>query len=354
MSVTKTVFGQLPNGEEVFCYTIANQSGASASVLTYGATLQSLCVPNRGGGHTDVVLGYDTLEEYQKNVMYLGATIGRVGNRIAKARFTLNGREYRLAANNNEQCLHGGRVGFDKKNWTARTGDDSVALSLNSPDGDENFPGNLTVTVVFSLSDRNALSIRYFAVSDQDTILNLTNHSYFNLAGQGAGTVLDQTLMIDADRITRIDAHIVPTGEIVPVSDGPLDFRKAKPIGRDIGATTEKMDAARGYDHNFVLNHKKGGVELVARAANPAAASLWTCIPISPACSSSRRSTLPACGAKVGSNTARVPRFASKRSTLQTPWSIPNFRASFCTPAKCSAPKPYTPFTLKNRPLPAA
>ena len=269
MSVTETVFGTMPDGESVLCYTITNKSGASAAVITYGATLQSLLVPNRSGGLTDVVLGYDTLEDYRKNKMYLGATIGRVGNRIEKARFTLNGKEYGLFANDGAQCLHGGKIGFDKRNWSAKATDDSVVFTLTSPDGDEGFPGNLTVTVIYTLADGNALSIRYFAVSDQDTIVNLTNHSYFNLAGQGAGTVLDQTLMIDADRFTRIDSDIVPNGEIVPVAGTALDFRKAKPIGRDIGAVGECMDAAQGYDHNFVLNNKKGGLALAARAADP-------------------------------------------------------------------------------------
>jgi len=269
MSVTETVFGKLPSGEDVLCYTITNKSGASASVVTYGATLRSLIVPNRKGELTDVVLGYDTLEEYRENKMYLGATIGRVGNRIEKARFTLNGKEYGLFANDGAQCVHGGKIGFDKKNWSAKAGDDSVAFTLLSPDGDEGFPGSLTVTVIYTLTDDNALSIHYFAVSDQDTIVSLTNHSYFNLAGQGSGSVLDQTLMIDADSFTRIGPDIVPTGEIVPVAGTALDFRKAKPIGQDIGAAEESMDAARGYDHNFVLNHKKGGMESVAKAADP-------------------------------------------------------------------------------------
>ncbi len=270
MSVTETVFGKLPDGEDVLCYTITNKSGASAAILTYGATLQSLLVPNRKGDLVDVVLGYDTLEDYQTNTMYLGATIGRVGNRIENARFTLNGKEYKLFANNGEACLHGGKVGFDRKNWSAKAADDSVAFTLLSPDGDEGFPGNLTVTVIYTLSEDNALSLRYFAVSDQDTIVNLTNHSYFNLAGQGSGSVLDQTLMINADSFTRIDSNIIPNGDIVPVAGTALDFRKAKPIGQDIEATEENMDAAPGYDHNFVLNNKKGGLALAAKAADPA------------------------------------------------------------------------------------
>lgn len=269
MSVTQTRFGTMPDGEEVLRFTIANQSGASASFLTYGAAWQSMLVPGRGGAMKDVVLGYDTLEAYRTYKGYLGAVVGRVANRISNARFTLGGKEYSLAANNNKACLHGGLKGFDKKNWRAATDGDSVVFSLLSPDGDENFPGNLSVMATYTLTEDNALSIRYLASTDADTIVSLTNHAYFNLAGQGCGTVLGQTLEIDADRFTRIGREIVPTGEIVPVAGTPLDFTRAKPIGQDIDSTLENMDAARGYDHNFVLNHKKGGLEFACRAADP-------------------------------------------------------------------------------------
>ena len=269
MSVTQTRFGTMPDGEEVLCYTITNQSGASASFLTYGAAWQSMLVPDRSGKLRDVVLGYDTLEEYRTQKGYLGAVIGRVANRISNARFTLNGKEYLLFANNNKACLHGGKEGFDKKNWRAVADGDSVVFSLLSPDGDQNFPGSLSVMVTYTLTEDNALSIRYLASADADTIVSLTNHAYFNLAGQGEGTVLGQTLMIDADRFTCIDREIVPTGVIKPVEGSPLDFTTAKPIGRDIESKQENMDAARGYDHNFVLNHKNGGLELACRAEDP-------------------------------------------------------------------------------------
>lgn len=268
MSVSVSEFGRLPSGEAVLRYTITNASGASASLLNYGATWQSMFVPNRKGELTDVVLGYSTIEGYLNNVMYLGATIGRVANRIKDARFTLGGTEYKLAANNGAACLHGGTIGFDKKIWQAETDGDSVLFSLTSPDGDEGFPGELSVVVIYSLGKDNDLSIRYLINTDQDTIQNMTNHSYFNLAGQHS-TVLEQTLQIDADRFTRIDEAVVPTGEIVPVRGTPLDFTKAKPIGRDIGAKVEHIDTAGGFDHNFVLNHPKGGVERIATAVDP-------------------------------------------------------------------------------------
>ena len=270
MSVTQRPFGVLPGGEEVTLYTITNRSGASASILDYGATWQSMRVPDRAGQMVDVILGYDTPEGYLTYKNYLGAVIGRVANRIGKARFTLNGTEYQLAANNGEACLHGGRVGYDKKIWNATPEEDAVVFTLLSPDGDENFPGNLSVMAIYSLTEENALSIRYFAVTDADTIVNLTNHAYFNLAGHASGTVLEQTLQIDASRATRIDEHIVPTGEIVPVAGGPLDFTHAKPIGRDITSAAENMPSARGFDHNFVLDHPHGGLEKIARAADPA------------------------------------------------------------------------------------
>lgn len=269
MSVTISTFGKLPSGEAVLRYTLTNASGASASLLDYGAIWQTMFVPNRKGELVDVVLGYDTIEEYQEHTMYLGATIGRVANRIKNARFSLNGKEYHLAANLGGNCLHGGNIGFDKKIWKAETEEDSVVFSLTSPDGDESFPGELSVVVIYSLSADNALSIRYLIHSDADTIQNMTNHAYFNLAGQGIGSVLDQTLRIDADRFTRIDETTVPTGEIASVIGTALDFTSPKPIGRDIDAKTERMDLAGGFDHNFVLNHKKGGLELIATAVDP-------------------------------------------------------------------------------------
>ena len=268
MSVTVSEFGRLPSGEAVLRYTITNQHGASASILNYGATWQNMLVPNRKGDLVDVVLGYDTIEDYQKNYMYLGSTVGRVANRIKNARFTLGGVEYTLAANNGTSCLHGGIVGFDKKIWQAQIDGDAVFFSLTSPDGEEGFPGALSIVVIFSLDEENALSIQYMLNSDQDTIQNMTNHAYFNLAGQQS-TVLDQTLQISASRSTRIDKDVLPTGEIVPVRGTPLDFTKSKPIGRDIKAKGELVDVIGGYDHNFVIDHKINGVEKVATAVDP-------------------------------------------------------------------------------------
>lgn len=264
MSITSVPFGRLPTGEDVTRYTITNASGTACSLLDYGATWQSMLVPNRAGRLVDVLLGFDSPEAYVRQEWYIGGTIGRVANRIGGACFTLNGTEYPLAANDCGNCSHGGKTGFDRRMWKAAPEENAVVFSRFSPDGEENFPGNLSAMVAFSLGDDNSLSIRYFAVSDQDTLCNLTNHAYFNLAGQG--TVLEQTLRIDADAFTRIDACILPTGEIDPVLNTPLDFRAPKPIGLEIGSRSERMDAALGYDHNFVLNHPEGGVELVTTA----------------------------------------------------------------------------------------
>lgn len=270
MCVTQSFFAHMPDGEEITLFTITNTSGASCTLLSYGATWRSMLLPNRAGELVDVVLGFDSLEGYSTQEWYIGATIGRVANRIGGAHFCLNGTDYDLSPNDCGNCSHGGMLGFDKRNWKAAVEGNSVVFSRYSPDGEEHFPGNLSAMVVYSLSEDNALSIRYFAISDQDTLCSLTNHAYFNLAGQGNGDVLEQELWINAEEFTRIDATILPTGEIVPVAGTPFDFRTPKPIGLEIDSKAERMDAALGYDHNFVLTHPLGGVEVVASAYSPA------------------------------------------------------------------------------------
>jgi len=275
--VKKEPFG-CAGASPVSRYTLTDGTGASASLLDYGATVQAITVPDRDGAPTDVALGYDTLPEYAAGDQYFGATVGRVANRIAGARFVLNGKEYRLPVNEGTLCSHGGLSGFDRKVWNAESaGENAVSFSRLSPDGEEGFPGGLFVRVTFSLRE-GALRIAYEAVSSGDTIVNLTNHTYFNLAGQGCGDVCGQTLRIDAERITRIGPDIVPTGEFAPVAGGPLDFRTAKPIGRDIGARAEQMDAAGGYDHNFVLSPRCAGLALpFAEAYCPETGIRMTC-----------------------------------------------------------------------------
>lgn len=239
--ITKEIFGTCAAGT-VDAYTLTNASGTYATILTMGGIIQKFVKDG-----IDVCLGYDTLDEYMKGRGYFGALIGRVGNRIGNARFTLNGKEYTLAANNGKHNLHGGIVGFDKKIWNARIEEDALVLSCFSPDGEEGFPGNLEVTVTYSLGEDNGLRIDYQAVPDQDTLVNMTNHSYFNL--NGGGSILDHALWLDSDGYTAPDSELIPTGVIAPVAGTPLDFRAPKALGADI-----LQMPAKCYDHNFCLN----------------------------------------------------------------------------------------------------
>ena len=251
MTVTTIPFGRTRDGAAVTAYRLENAAGASVTVLDYGATIQSLSVPNAAGGFTDVVLGYDTVTEYEDNGGFLGATIGRVGNRIGGASFQLGGRTYALARNDGPNHLHGGRRGFDRRMWEAELRDDSLVFSRLSPDGEESYPGDLQVEVTFTLTEDNALRIAYDAVASQDTLVNLTNHSYFNLTG--GGTVLHHTLQVFAHRFAENDDGCLPTGRLLPVEGTPFDFRTPKTIGADIGRDDEQLRRGGGYDHNYVL-----------------------------------------------------------------------------------------------------
>ena len=254
MSVTVRSFGFTREEAEVHAYTIVNEIGASCTLLDYGATVQALCVPNRDGGFTDVVLGYDTVEGYENGKAFIGATIGRVANRLGGGCFSLGGKEYRLEKNDGDNTLHGGQRGFDRRIWKAEITDDfAVRFSRLSPDGEENFPGNLEVSVTFRLTRLGcALNIIYDAVSDADTLVNLTNHSYFDLSG--CGRAMEQTLLINADRYLELGAGTLPTGQVAIVGGTPFDFREAKAVGRDIGLRDEQLKLGGGYDHNFCLS----------------------------------------------------------------------------------------------------
>ena len=252
MSVSVRPFGSTRAGEEVRAYTITNAAGASAVLLDYGATVQSLLVPDRDGKLTDVVLGYDSVAGYEDGGAFIGATIGRVGNRIGGACFSLGGKTYALAKNDGENTLHGGKKGFDRHMWQAEIVDAlSVRFFRLSPDGEENFPGNLQVSVLFTLDDDCALRIVYDAVSDADTLVNLTNHSYFDLSG--CGRAMEQMLWLNAERFLELGAGTLPDGVQLPVEGTPFDFRTPKPVGRDIDADDEQLRAGGGYDHNFCL-----------------------------------------------------------------------------------------------------
>jgi aldose 1-epimerase len=260
VTIDKTYFGTTA-GADVFCYTISNERGFQVSVITYGGAITSLLAPNRNGDFGDVVLGFAALEDYVSNPRYFGALIGRHANRIADGRFTLDGVEYQLPKNNNGNHLHGGFNGFDKRVWTAQERDDVLHLSYFSKDGEEGYPGNVEAVVDYRLSG-NELSIEYRAWTDRDTIVNLTNHSYFNLKGDG--TILNHELKLNADSFTPVNDDLIPTGEIAPVAGTPMDFRDGKAIGAQLGLT------AAGYDHNFVLNDWDGSLRSVARLHEPA------------------------------------------------------------------------------------
>ncbi len=238
--------------------TLQNSSGASLTVLDYGATIQKLCVPDRGGSFVDVVLGYDTVEEYAGQGAYLGAAIGRVGNRIGGAAFSLNGKLYQLAKNDGENQLHGGLKGFDKQIWSMSQDGQSLVCSRLSPDGEENYPGNLRVQIRYTLTEDNRLVISYDADTDADTPVNLTNHSYFNL--NGGGSILGHRLRIFSERITANGSGCLPTGEIRSVEGTAFDFRSEKTIGADIDADDEQLKLVGGYDVNYVLSGKKAAV----------------------------------------------------------------------------------------------
>jgi len=270
--VLKTAFGQTKEGTPVDQYTLTNRRGMVAKVITYGATLTELIAPDRTGKPADVVLGYDKLEPYLAGLPYFGSTVGRVGNRIAKGRFTLNGKTYSLAANNGANHLHGGIKGFDKVVWKAETlpggGAAAVKFSYRSPDGEEGYPGNLDVTVVYTLTDENELRLDYTATTDKATPVNLTNHSYFNLAGDGSGDILGHVLMIAADQFTPVDEALIPTGEFRPVKGTVFDFTNPTAIGARIAKVP--IAPPVGYDHNFVIRKAEGaGPRLAARVVEP-------------------------------------------------------------------------------------
>lgn len=260
------VFGMTASGEEVSQITLDNGT-ISCQVLTYGAVLRTLCVPDREGKPVDVVLGYDTLKEYEQDTTYLGAVVGRCANRIAGGKFSLNGNDYELVCNNGNNHLHGGETGFTNQVWKiSKVETDMVELYLFSPDGEDGYPGSLEVKVTYRLTG-STLQIHYWAKSDEDTLCNLTNHSYFNLAGHNSGHVLKQKLRIYADRYTPNNAESIPLGTLESVTDTPMDFTTAHPIGTYINETFTQLIEARGYDHNYEIQGQVGELRKAAYAS---------------------------------------------------------------------------------------
>lgn len=269
MSIIKSDFGKTKDGIAVDLYTITNGNGVVAKFTNYGAILVSLFVPDADGNMDDIVLGYDELEKYFVNGPNFGATIGRHANRIGNASFTLNGITYQLDKNDGNNNLHGGFNGYHKRVWDANVYETDkgqiIEFTYHSPDGDQGFPGNLDIVVKYTLTEDDTVLIEYDAVSDQDTVVNLTNHSYFNLAGHASGSVLDQKVWIDSDEYTVTDNELIPTGEIAEVKGTPMDFTNMKTIGEDINSSYEAIVLGGGFDHNWVLKTTPGKVQLVAK-----------------------------------------------------------------------------------------
>lgn len=270
MGVVKEKFGTARNGKDVYAFTLSNANGVQAKIINFGAILVSLLVPDKNGKVEDVVLGYDSLEEYYGNGSFFGATIGPSANRIGGASFEISGKTYRIDVNDGPNNLHSHMEnGYHKQVWDAVEGDNSVTLTLEAKDGEMGFPGNKKITMVYSLSEDNALKLAYHVSADADTIVNLTNHTYFNLAGHKAGKIEDHLLQLHAGNYTPVVPGAIPTGEIQPVTGTPMDFTKMKPIGQDINADFEQLKLTLGYDHNFVIDGADGSLKEIAVAEDP-------------------------------------------------------------------------------------
>jgi aldose 1-epimerase len=268
-SVKSQPFGKTSDGTPVELYTLTNASGMHAGIMTYGGTVVSLTAPDKSGKFDDIVLGMENVDGYQHITSFFGALIGRYGNRIGHGTFKLEGKTYTLPKNDGDNTLHGGPQGFDKKVWKANVNGPALELTYISKDGEMGFPGTLTAKVVYTLTNANELKIDYTATTDKPTVVNLTNHSYFNLAGAASGTNLEHQVMINADRFTPVDAGLIPTGELKPVKGTPFDFTKATAIGARINQDDQQLKYGKGYDHNWVLNKGNGGMTKAAEVYEP-------------------------------------------------------------------------------------
>lgn len=287
-SITSKPFGTAPGGQKVLLYTLTNAKGATATISNYGGTVTSLTMPDRNGVYGDIVLGYNSLAKYVKDSPYFGCLVGRYGNRIAKGKFSLDGQNYQLATNNIGNALHGGLKGFDKVVWDATpkvtAQGPSIMLTYTSKDGEEGYPGTLKVTATYTLTNKNELKLVYRATTDKDTVVNLTHHSYFNLAGQGNGTILDHVLTLNSSRYTPVDKTLIPTGKVASVKGTPLDFRKPTVIGARINENNEQLKFGGGYDHNWVADKLlPGSLTVVAKVEDPKSGRVMEVLSTEPA-----------------------------------------------------------------------
>lgn len=273
-------FGSLPSGGKVFAATLANGNGMSVTIISYGAAIQSVTLPGGSRGTDEMTLGYGTLEGYLGSAQYAGATVGRVANRIAEGKFLLDGKAYRVDRNDGAAALHGGRQGFDRANWAIERADRrSVTMTHTSRDGDQGFPGRLEVSATYALDDENRLSVEYLATTDAPTLVNISNHAYWNLGGgAGDGNAMRHLLTIPADRYLPVDGHLIPTGELRAVEATPFDFRKSTPVGQRIrDGADQQLVLARGYDHNWVLcDEPQSATRPVARLVDPVSRRMLT------------------------------------------------------------------------------
>jgi aldose 1-epimerase len=271
------IFGKLSDGREVHQYTLTNRAGAVVQIIDYGATVTSLRVPDKNGKIEDVVLGYDSVQGYVDGTSYFGAIVGRYGNRIGKGRFQLDGKEYSVTVNDGENHLHGGKIGFNKVLWEAQIlNDTALLLKYVSKDGEEGYPGTVTLKVTYAWTDKNELRVDYEGTTDKPTVLNPTHHSYFNLTGSFTQPVLGHQLLIEADNITPVDKGLIPTGQLMNVANTPMDFRTSTAIGAHIADPNEQMSFGRGYDHNWVLRQFNGQVRRAAEVYEPTSGRLMT------------------------------------------------------------------------------
>ncbi len=285
-AIQKKGFGKTSDGKEVNLYTLKNKNGMEVAITNYGATIVSIKTPDRNGKIADITLGYDDAAGYERDKAFLGATIGRYGNRIANGKFTLNGTSYTLPKNDGENTLHGGPKGFNKRLFEAKdvskAGTPSLEMKYLSKDGEEGFPGSLAVTVTFTLTPQNELRIDYAATTDKPTVVNLTNHSYFNLAGQGQGDILKHQLTVHASRFTPVDATLIPIGELRAVKGTPFDFTTPTAIGARIAQDEEQLNLGKGYDHNFVVDRSKPGLVNIAEVYEPSSGRVMQVVTTEP------------------------------------------------------------------------